>query len=271
MDNEAKSAADAKLDAILDGVKAMKEEMDSIRKDSKTCMDWQARKDAEEKEKMDAARKDAEDKEKMDSKMRKDAEDKERMDKEEKEKMDAAARKDAEEKAEKERMDAVSRADAEKVALVQRVAVLEGRSPAVLTEEDKGKYAEVQMRCDAAYQAWGEQARPAMQGESLADFRVALLNGLKKHSKVYNGSNLGVLVADEAAFGVIQGAIIADAIEASNRTAKPGSALQKRVTRSDSGHIITRWVGDPAVAWAQFSGGVARFGRINIGLANAHR
>jgi hypothetical protein len=161
------------------------------------------------------------------------------------------ARKDAE-KAEDELK---ARADAER---------------ATATEADRGKFAAAQMRADAAYQAWSKQAPHALHGETLRDFRERLLNPLKQHSRTYKDSALA-LVGDDAAFSVIEDMIIKDAIAASNTSYTADAPLRKVVTRADSGHLITKWVGDPLVAWAPFSGGAARFGRINPDLANRAR
>jgi hypothetical protein len=136
------------------------------------------------------------------------------------------------------------------------------------SEEDRAKFANAQMRCDSAYQAWGKQAPHALYGESLRDFQIRLLTPLKKHSNVYKDSALS-LIGDDATFGVVQDSIIADAVAASTSTYTAMAPLRKITTKMDSGHIQTRFVGDPRVGWAEFSGGATKFGRINAGIARA--
>lgn len=268
-DSEKLDAALSRLDSKLDSINKRMDAMEEGVADSKSRADAACSKmDAwdEEKKKADAARKDAEDEEKKKADAAKADAAKKDAEEEEKKKADAAAEEDKK-KADAAKADA-ARADAANADIAKELAALKSRMPAAHTDEDKAKYADVQMRCDSAYQAWGAQARGALQGESLSDFRVALLNGLKKHSKVYKNSNLAILAADDAAFSVIQDSIIQDAIEASNSGVEVGAPLQKRVTRMDSGHVVTKWIGDPSVAWAPFAGGATKFGRINVDMAN---
>lgn len=272
---DAKADNDGKLDKILEHLDSTAKRldameasmMDSSKKADAAC----AKLDAWDKEKKDAAEK--EEKEKADAAARKDAEDKE---KEEKAKADAV-RKDAEDKEAKEKadaaeekakMDAANKSNADVTA---RLAEIERYvKPTELSAEDKARCAEVQMRADAAYQAWGDQAPAVMRGESLTDFRVRLLGKIKQHS-VYKDSNLAHLATDAPAFGIIEKSIIDAAIEASKGTVTAGAPLVKRVTRMDSGHVVTKFVGDPAVAWGPYMGGATKFGRINIDMANKAR
>lgn len=250
-----------KLDKVLTKLDSINARIDSIETehkkdradaaDMKACVD-SVRKDADE-------RKEKEEKDRAD-KARADAEASEKAEKEKADK----ARADAEEEArkEKEKADAASRAIPAEV--LQRISELERTRPASLSDEDKGRFAEVQMRADAAYHAWNYGPAPhALNGETLSDYRVRLLGKIKPHSKVYKESNLGVLVNDSAAFSVIEETIVNDAVEASSANITVGGPLRKQVTRSESGHTITKWFGDPAVTWSRFMGGATKFGKIN--------
>jgi hypothetical protein len=134
------------------------------------------------------------------------------------------------------------------------------RRRADAASEDKHAYADAQMRCDSAFQAWGKMAPHALHGESLRDFRIRLLSALKVHSRAYRDSDLGT-VGDEAVFSNIEGIIIKDAIEASSTHADTPGVLRQVTSRDGSGRQITRFFGDPAVAWGEFMGGT-RFGKI---------
>ena len=140
----------------------------------------------------------------------------------------------------------------------------------IAIDTDRAEFADAQMKADAAFQSWGKVAPHALQGESLRDYKIRLLTPFKQHSKVYKDSALS-LVGDEAAFSVIADAIIADAVSASNVSAGVGMPLQKRVRKTDSGHIETRFIGDPSVVWGACMGSVTRFGRINTDMANKAR
>ena len=137
-------------------------------------------------------------------------------------------------------------------------------------DTDRAEFADAQMKADAAFQSWGKVAPPALHGETLKDYRIRLLTPLKQHSKTYQASALN-RIDDEAAFGVIADAIIADAVSASTVSAGAGMPLQKRVRKTDSGHIETRFIGDPSVVWGACMGSVTRFGRINTDMANKAR
>jgi len=175
----------------------------------------------------------------------------------EQEKADAKAKTDAEEK---ERADAEARIAANP-ELARKLAAIE-RGAVTLSHDSRNAFAEAQMRADAAYQAWGKQAPNALHGETLRDFKIRLLRPLQQHSKRYAQSALN-LIGDDAAFEIVNDAIINDAVDASSDPATIGSALREVTTRSDSGHVVRKFVGDPAVTWAPFQGGATRFGRIN--------
>lgn len=270
--------AEDKIDRVLEHLDALHTKIDSMKvrqdameeehkKDRADAAEWKARADAEAKERADKARADAEEKERKEreEKEKADAEAKARADAEEKDRKDKE-RRDAEEK---ERADAAARA-AGNTDIVQKLASIERRLPAILSEEDKGAFVDAQMRADAAYQAWSlGQAPGALNGETLPDYRVRLLSKLKQHSKLYKDSNLSALaVADAAAFSVVENAIVNDAIDASCKTVTVGAPLREQVTRAASGHIVTKFVGDPAVTWAPFMGGATQFGRINTNVAS---
>ncbi len=182
----------------------------------------------------------------------------------EKEKADAEER----EKADKARKDsdaehARARADAVAASAIQRDMSNAARKRLEEIERIAPQFAEAQMRADAAYQALGlGQAPHQLYGEELRDYRTRLLIPLKKHSKAYADSAIQ-LVGDDTAFRVIEDTIINDAVEASTAPPPASAPLRMQESRAESGHIIRKFLGDPAVAWAPMMGGAVRFGRIN--------
>lgn len=255
-----------KLDAIKTHLDSLHTKIDSVDKDCKDAKgrmdgmaEWQARSDAAEKERADKARADSEAKEKDEKekadKARADAEAKDKDDKEKSDK----ARADA---AEKERADKAAAAASQNSDFAKELDILRKQMPAVLSADDKNKYAAAQLRLDAAFQAWGKPARGPLHGESLRDYRLSLLTELKAHSKIYKDSNLS-LVGDDAAFDSIESAIINDAVAASNVHIANGAPLSKRTRVNEHGHKITTFHGDAGIAWAPFMGGGTQFGKIN--------
>jgi hypothetical protein len=257
---------DEKLDAVksmLDSLhKKMDAESEERKKDSARLDAVCMKQDAADKEKADAAVKMKADAEKADADKAKADADKLKADadkeKEDREKADAAKAKADADKA---------KADADAIALghtnvAKELDELKRRMPAILSAEDRNKYAEAQLRLDSACQAWGRQARAPLHGESLRNYRINLLKDLQPHSRAYKDSDLASVV-DEAVFSNVEAAIINDSIAASNVHIAPGAPLTKRTRVNESGHKITTWHGDAAIAWAPFMGGGTQFGKIN--------
>ena len=162
--------------------------------------------------------------------------------------------------ADKLKSDAEAKEEREKADKARRDAAVGPRCDESV--ETRNQAAAIQMNADRAYQAWNlGQAPHAVNGESLRDFRIRLLTPLKAHSKVYKDSDL-TMIGDEAAFSNIEKLIVNDAVEASTTTVEHGAPLRKQVSRSESGHTVINWHGDPAVTWAPFMGGYTRIGRL---------
>jgi hypothetical protein len=155
------------------------------------------------------------------------------------------------------------KADAEREEKEKADAVKGAGAPrADATAESRNAFSSAQLRLDSATQAWGHQARPPLAGESLRDYRISVLNGLKQHSRAYKDSDLST-IGDENVFTNIEGMIINDAIEASNVSIVPGAPLTKRTRVNEHGQRITTFQGDAGLAWAPFMGGGTQFGKIN--------
>ena len=169
-----------------------------------------------------------------------------------------------EEERKKDRQDAAERAASEATA----AAVAAAAKARADSAEDRRAFIDAQVRCDAAFQAWGKMAPHSVHGESLREFKTRLLTELKQHSKAYKDSNLS-LIGDDAALGIIEQAIINDAIEASCAPGAVGAPLVAR-TKVDphTRHQVTTFHGDPGVAWSEFAGGSIMFGKINQDLIN---
>ncbi len=213
----------------------------------------------EEKERADKARADAEEAEKKAAE--------EARDKEEKERKDAAVRtaehKAAEElEAAKKREDA-ARADAsaqrENRELKGKLAALEQQIGALYKEpsfEDRNALAEARARADATYQAvTGRPASDPLPGEAPIAYRKRMADGLRKFSAKFKEQRVDSLTG--AAFELVESQIYADAQTAAKRPDILPAGQLRGITRNDSGHVVTEYIGDAEAAWAPFSQGAA--------------
>lgn len=160
-------------------------------------------------------------------------------------------KKDADEKGEKaedkkdsERKDA--RADDAAVAgtgyaaFEQRLKDLEARS-APVSDDLRLKFADSQARADSVFQQFGKFAPRPLDGESLLAYRRRLAHALQPFSDRWKDVNL-VALADEAAFGIMEGQVYADAAHAANHPTdlKPGQLREiVRVDPSTGTRMIT--------------------------------
>lgn len=281
---------DKRMDAMEDRFK----EMDSKRKDSEESKEVKepgapkeaaadkGRKDAEEAYKSEeisgTLRKDAEEKEEeRKDKARKDEEEEEE---EEKEKADKA-RKDAEECKEGEvkdaRKDKVRKdededamADAarrvvgsELASLRAELASLKGRMPAQLSDTDRERYAAIQENAEPAFQAFGDKAGAALDGETPLDYKRRLAKKMQGHSTKWATTRLSGIV-DEAALDIVVEQIYADSIVAAERGAEvPAGRLREHTERKPTGHIHNTFTGAPDAWMRRHVGNIKRSGRAN--------
>ena len=225
--------------------------------------DAKKRHDAEEeKKKADAKKADDDDRGKRhdddDAKKKADAEEEERKaDAKRKDDDDAKKRHDAEEE-EKKKADA-SRADSATVSqLLKEVAELRSKIPAVITDDQRAAFADVQARHDTAYMAFSQRAPAPLVNEGLGAYRRRLATELKKHSPTWKDADL-VAMKDDATFGQIEQMVIADAMKsARNPVDLPYGRLQRMVRKDDTGtREIIEYGGDPR-SWMDQFGGIKR-------------
>ncbi|MDE2104863.1 MAG: hypothetical protein KGL39_46935 [Patescibacteria group bacterium] len=248
------------------------EEMPVWAADMMTKMDsLHGRMDAMEKGGFKADRKDSEEEEREEEKAeRKDAEEPkaeekkedkkdERKDESEKEEAHKAAE---ELEAAKKREDA-ARADAsaqrENRELKGKLAALEQQIGALYKEpsfEDRNAMAEARARADATYQAvTGRPASDPLPGEAPIAYRKRMADGLRKFSAKFKEQRVDSLTG--AAFELVESQIYADAQTAAKRPDILPAGQLRGITRNDSGHVVTEYIGDAEAAWAPFSQGAA--------------
>jgi hypothetical protein len=271
---------DAKLDSILGGLKDAADErkadrarMDAAEKERKADREkldsYCAKSDAAEKERMDAAKADAEKKKEEEEKCRKDAEEKAKADAERATADAAAAKADADAKAKADAAAAATAAEGSELAKLRgEFATLSRLVPAQVTPEVRQRMAGFQRRAHETHLAFGDSAgAPApMNGESEVDYRIRLLSGFQKHSKVYKDADLSkVAIADVSVFGAIEDSIYSDAMhEAEHPSVITKGVLIPQKIMDGAGRTITKYVGDPNACWDQFNPPIRHVRRIHV-------
>ena len=185
----------------------------------------------------------------------------------------AEAHKAAEElEAAKKREDA-ARADAsaqrENRELKAKLAALETQIGALYKEpsfEDRNALAEIRSRADATYQAvTGRPASEPLPGEAPIAYRKRMADGLRKFSAKFKDQRVDALSGPS--FDLVEGQIYADAQQAAKRPDILPAGHLRGITRNDSGHVVTEYIGDAEAAWAPFASGAS----MNIKLTRPER
>jgi hypothetical protein len=122
---------------------------------------------------------------------------------------------------------------------------------------DKSAFTAAQSRADRVLRAFGDEAPPAVAGETLLEYRKRLLRPLQKFSPKLKAADLSK-ISDVNAFEYFEDGILADAAaEAAQPTAaslRPGELREIR-TPDQSGRVITRYIAaDPGACWDRFHG-----------------
>lgn len=247
---DAIQAACDRMDAVGSRMDAMEENfrrMDSERKDS-------AKKDEDEKEEDKKA--DADEDEKKEEP--KADEDEKKEEEGDAKKVAADAKKDSEEE-EKEEVKADAHADhapitrAEAAQLRSDLAALQRRAPAIISDADRERLANIQADADPVFQAFNDRAPAPMDGETPLAYKRRLAGKMQKHSPTWDGKRLSA-IADESILDVAVNTIYADSLAAARRgTDIPVGQLRMRTTQS-GGHTINEFDGESPAWINQFAG-----------------
>lgn len=195
---------------------------------------------------------------------RKDSEEEERKDAEEcKEGEVKDARKDKARKDEDAMADAARRVVVgdELASLRAEMAALRGRMPAVLSDTDRERFAAIQENAEPAFQAFGDKAGAALDGETPLDYKRRLAKKMQGHSTKWAGTRLSGIV-DEATLDIVVEQIFADSIVAAERGAEvPVGKLREHTERKPTGHIHNTFTGAPDAWMRRHVGNIKRSGR----------
>ena len=122
-------------------------------------------------------------------------------------------------------------------------------------DADRAALADAQARADAAYLMFGEQAPPAMAGETVSDYRRRLARGLQKYSNHWKSVDLASQAfADENVFAPVETQIYNDAQVAAKSAVDVAPGTLRVMEKRADGHIIREYVGSPRSWMSQFAG-----------------
>jgi len=171
-----------------------------------------------------------------------------------------AAEKEAKEKADADELEK-AKADAQKL----RADVDSLRASMTLSDADRAKIAEVQMRADSVSHAFGDSAPGPVIGESVPAYRRRLLGKFKEYSDAWKAVPLEAIT--DAALEVVERQVYADAATAARSpTSVTGGGLREIRRTSPGGHQISEFIGDVSVFTSAFKPPVRRFvSQINKG------
>ncbi|MBV8060477.1 MAG: NUDIX domain-containing protein [Alphaproteobacteria bacterium] len=227
-EEEKKAEEKAKADAELAELKAKADAYDGLMK-AKADAEEEAKKKAEEEE---------------ETKAKKVAADSE----EEKAKADAAR---------------IDKAIADGVAA--GLKAIEARLPKARSDADFAAMASAQARADSVAHAFGKSAPRPLDGEDLTGYRQRLLSDFQSHSPSWKGAKL-TDISDSAVLDIAEKQIYADAMIAANTPGAPsGGGLREVKNRSDAGHSISMFYGDPSAWMSKFKMPTRRVTHINKG------
>ena len=149
----------------------------------------------------------------------------------------------AKKKADDDKAKADAALNAIPAAVAAKLAAIELRLPADLTDEQRHGLALVQARADEVYMAFGKRAPQAMSGEELLAYRKRLVNQLKVHSPTWKDVDVINLKAD--AFDVAEKQVLHDATAAALHPADLAEDELRAITKTDSatGIRMTEFVG----------------------------
>jgi len=249
------SDSDKKLDALADMIRDACMKMDEGSKRLDSRMDAM---EAEHKRRADAEKEEGDKREDSEKEVEEKGEPKEvaadkgRKDSEEdvkraqsETKVDRKdARKDAEEG--EAEADSAPMTRAEAAALRAEIARLSARAPAILADADRERFADIQVRADSAFQAFGERAPGPLEGETPTQYKRRIGAKLQAHSPKWKDTRLSA-IADDATLDVIMDDIYADSIAAARRGVDvPRGHLREVKTRNDAGHTFIAFEGSPS-------------------------
>jgi hypothetical protein len=177
------------------------------------------------------------------------------------------AKADAEEaekkaKADAEEAEKKAKADADVRALRQEVATM--RAGLNLTDADRAKIADAQMKGDSLARAFGDSAPAPTLGESCLAYRRRLVGKFKEHSPAWKSVDMAAI--SDAALDVVEQQVFADAQTASRNPATVTGGLREIKRTGPGGHQISEFVGSISEYTRMHKPPVRQFGAMRKGV-----
>ena len=219
--NEQISDADSKMDAVLDAIKDACSKMDAAGQRMDAMEENFRRMDARMDSIADASKKDEDEKE----------EDK---------KADAMA-------------DEAPITRAEAARLRADLASLQARAPALISDADREKLANIQADADPVFQAFNDRAPAPLEGEAPIAYKRRLAAKMQPHSDKWKSARLSA-IADEAVLDTVIADVYADSMVAARRGVDVPAGQLRMITRQAGGHTINEFEGSPGAWVNQFAG-----------------
>ncbi|MDE2105934.1 MAG: NUDIX hydrolase, partial [Patescibacteria group bacterium] len=241
---------------INDSVKKLSERMDAIegkkadadKEEGKEAKDAKKDAEGEKHEESEDGKKDA----KKDAKKDEEGTEALKKEREENDLKENDGKKDAKKDAKKdedEERDDSRRADS---VLRRELDDIKRRLPVELSEEDRAKFVDAQVKADSVAQKFGKNAPRAQNGETLMGYRKRLLREFQPHSSAWKNADL-TKINDSATLSTIETQVYADAASAALNPAFDGEpGLREIKERDRAGRYISKFYGSAEACWAPF-------------------
>ena len=122
-----------------------------------------------------------------------------------------------------------------------------------MTDEDRARFVDAQVKADRVAQAFGDSAGAPrwQQGETLPQYQRRLLGKFKAHSASWKDKDLTKV--DASVLDIAENQIYADAMAVAMNPATIGPGMLREEVQTDrTGRRITRFHGDPEACWGPF-------------------
>jgi len=113
------------------------------------------------------------------------------------------------------------------------------------------QFEDAQLRAQSAADPWGYDVDRWTQSEKLTDYRLRLLQPLKKHSPEWKGANLRE-IAQAGALTSVEDSIFQSAKKAATDNSAFKNTLRRMDARDETGRKQTKFYGSPEVTWSPF-------------------
>ena len=139
------------------------------------------------------------------------------------------------------------------------------RASLSLSDADRAKIADAQMKADSVARAFGDSAPHPTLGESCLAYRRRLVGKFKEHSPAWKSIDLAAI--SDSALDVVEQQVFADAQAAARNPATvTGDTLREIKSTGPGGHQISTFIGPNSAFTRMHKPPVRGFGAIRKGV-----